>query len=299
MPYKRLLWIAFAVLVSVIAVVQFIPSEPVVVPASLPLAERPAHRLLNFEGVHNFRDLGGYRSEDGRSVKWGVLYRSGNFGHASRADQAVLADLGLVTLIDFRSAEEKQEAPNQFPEPLPFEVIELPMLDAGKDNTGSEIMSRLREGELEGIDPGALMTAANEQFASTFTPQYRAFMQEILAADGAPVLWHCTAGKDRTGFASAVLLRILGVPMETVVGDYLLSRQPSLAAHSRDITLLRLFKGDEAADKVEVLLGVERSWLEAGFDQIDADWGSFEGYISRGLALTPQDVERLRDILLE
>ena len=87
MQKKRLLWIAFAVLAALFAIIQFVPSEPVVVPAKLPVAERQAHRLLNFEGVDNFRDLGGYRTEDGRSVKWGTLYRSGTFAHASRADQ--------------------------------------------------------------------------------------------------------------------------------------------------------------------------------------------------------------------
>ena len=299
MPKKRLLWIAFAVLASVMAVVQFIPSAPVIVPAALPAAERADHRLLNFEGIDNFRDLGGYTTSDGRSVKWGKLYRSGTFAHASRADQGVLAELGLTTLVDFRSAAEKEGEPNQLPQPPPFEVVTIPTLDGGDNSVAEEIIARLESGDFSGFEPDSFMITANRQFASTFTPNYREFMQVILSAGGEPVVWHCSAGKDRTGFAAAILLRTLGVPMDTVMLDYLASLEPAQAARSREMTLLRLFKGDEIADKLSVLLGVDRTWLEAAFEQIDSDWGSFDNYVSNALELTPEDVELLRSRLLE
>ena len=143
------------------------------------------------------------------------------------------------------------------------------------------------------------MEQANRQFANEFTPQFRQFIHEVLDANGAPVLWHCTAGKDRTGFAAAILLRILGVPQDIVMQDYMASKALALESRKNQIRMLRLFKGDETADKIAVLLGVEQSWLEAAFAQIDATWGSFDNYVAQGLQLSPADIGRLKENLLE
>ena len=83
MGKKALLWSFFTVCLLAIGIVQFIPGAPLVIPAELPVEQRDDHRLLNFEGIANFRDLGGYPTEDGRQVKWGVLYRSGTLAHSS------------------------------------------------------------------------------------------------------------------------------------------------------------------------------------------------------------------------
>ncbi len=298
MNKKRLLWVGASVLLLTVAVLQFIPAPPVVVPATVSDNERENHRLLNFEGIHNFRDLGGYPAADGREVKWGVLYRTGTLAHASRADLAALAGLQLDTLIDFRSSMEKEEEPNRLPEPLTFDVVEIPTLDKGNETLVGEIFERIESGNFEGFDPHATMIESNRQFASEFTPQFRQFIQEVLEAQGRPVLWHCSAGKDRTGFAAAILLRILGVDQETVMADYLASREPSLDARKSTLLMLRVFKGEAAAEKLAVLMGVERAWLTAAFEKIDEQWGSFDAYVRDGLALSDADVERLRSNLL-
>lgn len=282
-----------------VTVIQFIPAPALLVPAQLPLEQRSAHRVLNFEGISNFRDLGGYQADDGRAVKWGRLYRSGNFAEASRGDLAGLQSLGLATFIDFRSGVEKAEEPNRLPQTPGFTVVDIPVLDEGNRNLYGEISERIETDNFDGFDPGQVMEQANRQFADEFTPQFRQFVHAVLDANGAPVLWHCTAGKDRTGFAAAILLRILGVPQETVVADYMASRQPALEARNSELLMLRVFKGEDVAEKISVLLGVERDWLEAGFKEIDETWGSFDNYVSNGLQLSAADVQRLRDTLLE
>jgi protein-tyrosine phosphatase len=282
-----------------VAVIQFIPAPALLVPAQLPLEQRSAHRVLNFEGISNFRDLGGYRASDGRAVKWGRLYRSGNLAEASRADLAGLQTLGLTTFIDFRSGVEKTEEPNLLPESPGFTVVDIPVLDEGNKNLFGEISERIETDNFDGFDPGKVMVQANRQFADEFTPQFRQFVHTVLDADGTPVLWHCTAGKDRTGFAAAILLRILGVPQDTVVADYMASRQPALEARQNQLLMLRVFKGEDVAEKIAVLLGVEQQWLEAGFAEIDETWGSFDNYVSNGLQLSAADIQRLRDTLLE
>lgn len=159
-------------------------------------------------------------------------------------------------------------------------------------------MERVKTGDFEGFDPNLTMINANRQLATQFVVQYRQFMQTILTSAGAPVVWHCSAGKDRAGFASAIVLRILGVPQETVMADYMASKQHALHARKNEVRILRLLRGDEAADKLSILLGVEEAWLAAAFDEIDKHWGSFENYTREALELSEDDIQSLRDTLL-
>lgn len=299
MNKKTLYWLVFAAVAVMVTAVQFIPSEPVLVPAQLPAEQRDAHRVLNFEGISNFRDLGGYATADGKTIKWGKLYRSANFAETSRADQKTLDSLALKTLIDFRSAAEKEEEPNQLPKSPPFDIVEIPTMDGGDNSVSEEIMARFESGDFADFDPDGFMIEANRQFASTFTPQFSEFMQVVLGAQGEPVVWHCSAGKDRTGFAAAILMRILGVSADAVMQDYLLSRQYALAARQKELTLVRFLKGEEAAEKLTILLGVEEAWLQAAFDTIDDQYGSFDSYVHEALGLNEADIERLRVTLLE
>ena len=299
MNSKKVLGVTITAAALLIAVIQFIPAPALQIPAQLPAEQRDAHRLLNFEGISNFRDLGGYQTADGRRVKWGQLYRAGSFAEASRSDLDNLAALNLATLIDFRSSAEKEEEPNRLPEPANFTVIDIPVLDEGNRNLFAEISERIESDDFAEFDPNQIMEQANRQFADEFTPQFRQFIHAVEDANGQPVLWHCTAGKDRTGFAAAILLRILGVPQALVIQDYMASRQPALDARNRQVVMLRLFKGEETADKISVLLGVEEAWLAAAFEEIDATWGSFDNYVAQGLQLSATDIQKLRDTLLE
>jgi len=295
---RNLFWSLLALALLASAAIQFVPAPALVIPAALPAQQREAHRLLNFEGIDNFRDLGGYTTTDGQQVKWGVLYRAATLAESSKADLHGLAQLKLVTLIDFRSAAEKEKEPNHLPDPTGFKVVEIPTLDEGNKAMVGEIMARIESGNFDGFDPDALMLEANRQFASTFTPQFRQFVHSVLEANGAPIVWHCSAGKDRTGFAAAILLRMLGVPQDVVMEDYMASRGHALDARGSQLLLLRVFKGDEAADKLAVLLSVEEAWLNAAFAQIDASWGSFDNYVREGLGLTEADIAQLKATLL-
>jgi protein-tyrosine phosphatase len=296
---KTALWSGFAVLLTVFAVIQFIPTAPLVVPSELPPDQRESHRLLNFQGIANFRDLGGYPTDSGRAVKWGVLYRSATLADSTPADLAGLDRLGLSALVDFRSEAEKQEEPNRLPDPPGFRVVDIPILDEGNQALVGEIMARIDTGDFDDFDPDAAMMTANRQFASEFTPQFRQFIHTVLEASGRPVAWHCSAGKDRTGFAAAILLRILGVPKDVIMRDYLASREHALDARRNQLLLLRLFKGETAADKLSVMMGVEEDWLAAAFDEIDSTWGSFDAYVREGLQLDASDVARLQQLLLD
>lgn len=297
LPVKKILFSLIAAALLTTLFMQFLPAEPLRIPVEMPATERAQNRLLNFEGIPNFRDLGGYTTTDGRQTKWGVLYRSGTLAHATDADIDGISQLGLSKMVDFRSGAEKTEEPDRLPEPPGFIIVEIPTLDDGNKMV-ADIMDRIESGDFGDMDPDQMMIEANRQFATTFTLQYREFMQTLQQAEGAPILWHCSAGKDRAGFAAAIVLRILGVPQETVIQDYMASKQHALNARRTQLLLLRVFKGEEAADKLGILMGVEEAWIRAAFDEIDTAWGSFDNYVREGLELSRADVEKLRNQLL-
>jgi len=271
--------------------------KALVLPKDVSAAMREANRRIAFSGARNFRDLGGYVTLDGSTVKWGVLYRSDNLAKMTNQDLEYFSALGLYRLIDFRADYEKAEEPDHLPANPGFEVVELPIFDSNS-KLGPGLRQRIMAGNLDGVDPDALLMDGNAQFATEFTPQFRAFAQEVWAAQGKPVLFHCTAGKDRTGFAAAILLRILGVPQQIVLQDYLLSQAYILDAYSKNIMVLRLTKGEKIARLVEKLFGVNAAYLQAAFDTIDARYGSFAAYVSDGLGLSAADVAVLRSNLL-
>lgn len=267
-------------------------------PKDLPVAKREAHRRLAISGTYNFRDLGGYPTVEGSYVKWGVLYRSDKLCKLTKRGLKVLVKLGLWRIIDLRADFECENEPDRLPENTGIQLIALPIVDTNstltKDTT-QKIVAR----QFNGIDPDVLFIDAYTQFVTTFTPQYQTFFQIVLAAEGKPILFHCRAGKDRTGFAAALLLRILGVPEQTVLQDYLLTQGYIQRSLTWLYVFVRLTRGKKAMQIVQQLTGVKPEFLQAAFDTIDAKYGSFDIYVHEGLGLSERDVETLRANLLE
>ena len=255
-------------------------------------------RRLDFSRAKNFRDLGGYRTVDGRAVLWGVLYRSDQLQKLTSSDINHLTFLTLDRIIDFRAEHEKEEAPDCIPANSDIRIVEIPILDSSTEIWRDSHDLFLKD-NLRNIDPAKFMIETNIELATRFTPQMRQFFHELFSASGRPVLFHCAAGKDRTGFAAATLLRILGVPMEVVMEDYLLSNQYYLSAYSWSLFLIRLMKGKRFSNVVKGFLEVIPAYLSAAFEAIDREFGSFEKYVRNGLGLTDQDIKHLRNLYLE
>ena len=128
---------------------------------------------------------------------------------------------------------------------------------------------------------------------------YRHFFLELLKSGGAPVLFHCAAGKDRTGFAAAVLLKMLGIPSDVVLQDYLLTNKYLLDAHKWDLFVARLLRGKKFSEGIYGFMKADESYISAAFERLQLNYGSFENYIHSGLDLSDQDVERLKNSYLE
>jgi len=253
-------------------------------------------RLLKIPGTSNFRDLGGYVTQDNRSVKWGKLYRSGHLADLTSRGLDQITNLDLFAIIDFRSIYEAQRHPGRAPADV--RAIHLPVMDQANREMSQEIRERIKGNKFDGFSAENLITKAYRQFPTEFTPAYRSFIHTVLDANGTAVLWHCTAGKDRTGYAAAILLRLLGVDLETIFVDYLLSNQ-YVKKFNKKMAAAILARGIKAYRMIRPLYGVQLDWLKAAFEKIDEEWGSFEDYIKDGLGLSFSDVAQLKHDLLE
>jgi protein-tyrosine phosphatase len=161
-----------------------------------------------------------------------------------------------------------------------------------------EIRKRIESRDYENFDPVEYICTAYQQFATKYTPQIKTFVHTVLNSNGSPILLHCTAGKDRTGYASAVLLTLLGVDQNTIFEDYLLSNTYAKPNYQTLIKII-LGRGPRAYRLVRPLYGVQKSWLKTSMNAIDTEWGGFNNYAREGLGLSTGDIDILRDLLLE
>ncbi|MEM7332893.1 MAG: tyrosine-protein phosphatase [Chloroflexota bacterium] len=272
---------------------------PIQFPKDLPEPLREQHRVIPFKTTHNFRDIGGYEGANGRKVKWGILYRSDNFHRLDKSQFDTFNALNLKSVVDFRSGFEKTHEPNKFPPNATFEYIELPIFDQANQNSGQNLQQKIRKGDLADVDGYGLMIEANEQFVMEYAEEYKTFLQTVLAAKGAPVLYHCTGGKDRTGFATALLLKIAGVSQEVIFEDYLRSNALILPALKRRLRIYALLRGQKALKVVEQLASVTPAYLQTAFNAIEENYGSFENYLSTALSFSTDEVKQLQSYLLE
>lgn len=251
-------------------------------------------RHIRFSGARNFRDLGGYPTTDGRTVRWGVLYRSDSLHKLTNADLQKLASLEIARVFDFRSENEVSHEPDRLPDGV--KLVPLPMLDASTRVWHEQRKDMVRN--MKTLNPAEFLRATNSELATKFTPEYTRFYQELLTSNGKPILFHCAAGKDRTGFAAATLLRILGVPEDIILQDYLLTNRYLLDAFKWNLLIGTLLKGKKFTDGIRGFMKADENYLNAAFEALEAEHGSFENYVHSGLGLTDQDIERLKKYYL-
>lgn len=290
------LGLACAFAATAIACSDGLPPGERVIPAELPAEAREAHRRLPVEGAPNLRDLGGYTTRDGRRLRWGVLYRSDNLADLSDDDVAYLERLALERVVDFRSPGERERDPDRLPEGLP--VTLQPIFGEGLDP--GELQEKLLSGEVEAGEAAGWLVEGNRAFVTEFRDVYARFLHDLAEPENLPTLFHCTAGKDRAGFAAALVLLALDVPRETAMRDYLLTNEYSAAKTERMLSLIRLvslFRTDPA--DVRPLFEARPSYLEAAFATIDAKHGSTGDYLRDALGVDDSTRAKLRANLLE
>jgi protein-tyrosine phosphatase len=259
-------------------------------------------RHVPLHGQPNFRDLGGYSSADGRRVKWGVVYRSGELSQLSDDDVAKLGQLGIRRVVDLRSPQEVQ-ARGTGRLPPGAEVVPMPIASS---DMFAKLIPMFLQGDFSQVPPD-LLDKVNRVLVRDFSHQFGGLLRALSESANRPLVFHCTQGKDRAGFGAAMVLSALGVPWETVVEDYLLSNHFRKAENDKMLGMIRSFaaskagaEGEEIAfQRVEGLLYVKEQSLQSAHAEIIARHGSVEGYLVEGLGCAKEVLEQMRDELLE
>lgn len=227
----------------------------------------------------NLRDLGGRETADGGTVRRGLVFRSEAVLDPTGGDADALAAMGIVLVCDLRSDGERERAPNVFWEARGVERASFDLLAAIPDAAGPW---RILAEQPDAAGADAAMRSVYAAMPSSALGHVGSLLRR-LADGGLPALIHCTAGKDRTGFVSAVLLSMLGVAWAGVVADYLDSRgrRTVAAADATRAMVLERAGRELEPSALEAMMGVERSYLEAAFGVIASDFGGLDAYLDR------------------
>jgi protein-tyrosine phosphatase len=271
-------------------------------PAAAVRAAQAQGPSLNLPDAPNARDIGGYTTWTGARVRTGLVFRSDALNKLGPAEVATLGALGPLTVIDFRGPDEIAAAADKLPPDASY--VNLPVY-----NPQSDLYTLLNE-TIEGgpaVQQQVLGDGRNVQIMTAYyrwlvtdptaRAQFGTALTNIADSTG-PVLYHCSAGKDRTGWMSAILLTLLGVPASTVYQDYLASNADLSAANQAQLTELEQAGLVTDPSLLEPMLGVQADYLTAAFEQANASYGSFYGFVRAGLGISQATIARIQSRLL-
>ena len=246
-------------------------------------------REIKLHGAINFRDIGGYVTKDGKHVKWGKIYRSASLNKLTDDDLKKLQNLSLAYIADFRGPYEVQAAPDR----VPVNVIRI-SLPAGSENIGD---SNYMKNMIQQMRKDSSLVA----FYSTLTPfkeRYKPVFDEMLQLNkDSAMLFHCTAGKDRTGIAAALILYSLGVDEQTIMQDYLATNYYRSAENEKAIAgMMKIYGLDENTAKN--MMAAKESYLEATFSAIKNQYGSIDNYLDKEMGLDKKKIKKLKALYL-
>lgn len=250
-----------------------------------------AQRDVPLEGGTNFRDLGGYRTRDGRRVRWGRLYRSGHTAGLSARDQQLLESLGIRVCCDFRRDEERQIEPTRVP--ASTRIVGL-AIDPG---SLSSFFGQIASGQATPGDMAAFMEHINRDFVHNHREQFRRMFEELLDLEDGGFMINCAAGKDRTGFGAAMILAALGVDEATILEDYLLSAR--YFPIQRELARVQRKYGAAAGGRFDIsmilpMMETRAEYLRAALDAINADFDGLEDYLEQALGIGAAERDALR-----
>lgn len=239
---------------------------------------------LRLQGASNFRDVGGYLTQEGLRIKRGRVFRSDHLAGLTADDLAQLQRIGLTHSLDFRGVAECETTP-----------YAIPGVSRVALNIEPSVITKMQALVAQGIEPStedtvALMCGTYRDFVNNNAATFGRFLKHLLE-EPTPQVFHCTAGKDRTGFAAALLMSVLGVDRATIEEDYLLTNQ----LYRRDPNI----EGKGPAHVMKVLWGVQPAFLHAALETVDQQHGGMTAYLHGAIGLSTQDAAELRALLLE
>lgn len=257
---------------------------------------------LGIASIPNLRDLGGYETRDGKTITRGLLYRSNQLSGITPEDMQRLGALGLQGAYDLRTTEEREKRPEELPPGVDYIVVDV-LADSPAAGPAQleKLMAdpKVANVELGGGKVEAAFQASYREFISLPSAQreFGKMFAALANRQGLPALFHCTTGKDRTGWAAAAFLTLMGVPKETVYEDYLRSNDYILPAYQQAIDDFVAAGGE--ADIPKAILGVKKEYLDAAFEEMNTEYGSIDQYFSNALGIDANQQQAMRDMYLK
>lgn len=254
-------------------------------------------RAVPIDGVKNTRDLGGLRTEDGRTVRTGQLIRSAKIDNLSAEGMTLLDGMGVTAIVDLRTTKEATTDPARWPEGQGPERYNFPLMEQ-QIGLIDDMHASIVSGTATAAETDRLFYDAFSYIATDYTDEMRALFDVLLTnPEGEAVLFHCSGGKDRTGIATALVLTALGVPQEEIEADFMMSN----ALNDADNTAVQMANEVNAAqgtsmpaEAVWPTVGVRKAYLDNFYDSVATRYGSVDGYLRDGLGLTDDEVQALR-----
>jgi protein-tyrosine phosphatase len=257
-------------------------------------------RRIDLDGQKNFRDLGGYKNVYGESVRWRILFRSGDLCTLTDDDLLMVNSLGLQLVIDFRSEEEVDACPDK--SPAGVRILNDPINIEGFQES---LFYALETGDTSHLTVSNIATLYESIYTDNME-QFEVMLSEVISSENRPVVIHCRGGADRTGFGAALILASLQVPDEIILQDYLLSNE-----YRRDITDASLDFVKEAVwqntgqepteedmERIRNLFEARQAYVEIAFQHVVDTYKTFEGYIVNGLEIPMYEIEEFRRSVL-
>ena len=261
-------------------------------------------RIKELKELTNTRDLGGFTADSGKTIKPCRLLRSGELKKASENDIRILKEkYKLHTVLDLRIDAEREQSPDPVIDGI--KTVALPLLDSSffgiaRDENSIDAWIKLFDGR--DADPVEVFKEMYRKlmFSEYVRPLFRVFFDILLENRSGSVLWHCSAGKDRAGIATAVALMALGVSRDDIVADYMATEKFQKKELLKIRLLMPLFVHKKSVRKcVRILLGVEEIYMRQLFDVIDSEYGSEKGYLNSFIGLTDDEIFELKKMYLE
>jgi len=249
-------------------------------------------RHIPIKGSYNIRDIGGYKTKNGGTIKWRKLFRSALLSNIDLAETDEMEALNICSICDFRTLDEQAQNPDKWSNLEKIKKFPFPIGHGRVDKFKKAKAKDFQEGE------GHYLYKANYSYVTVHASQFKAFFKILLDESNYPILFHCTAGKDRTGFAAYLLLSLLGVDEKVIIEDYLLTNM-YLEDFAEKISkrIARNVGMDQAL--IKSVFQAKKSYLQGAMDAIEINYGTVDLFLEKEVGIDKEEKQKLIQILVE
>ncbi len=250
-----------------------------------------SERKIYLEKIPNFRDLGGLPTTDGRTVSWGKIYRSSRLTEFKPKDLQYFNSLKIKAVADFRYDSEIKKDPDDLPAPINYYKFPI---GGSESPEYTKLKKAVLGGELKGAKAKNRFSQVMEQFADTAAHDFKPVMDLLVKGTETPLVYHCSGGKDRTGFMSSMILAALGVDEETIKNEYMMSNFYRYKANKRVVRLGQFAGVDQ--ETMGYAIVVQQEYIDAVFNIIKEKYGDIDNYLEVQFGLTPELRQRMKKL---